>query len=237
MTRPFRAALHTAASASMLFGASVGMALATISPAGAGTTGGTAAANASAIPAAPAGPVTVPTSTSALATSALSKTSRYILEFDPSTDATAEASIHAQRGMAVHSVLTNVFAGEIADLSPSQVKSLRLNPKVRSIEADTPVRREATQSPAAWGLDRIDQRTNTLSNSYSYDTTGSGVKAYVVDSGILASHSDFGSRVTSGTNAFSGVNDGRGTSDCDGHGTHVAGIIGGTIYGVAKEVT
>ena len=213
------------------------MALATISPAGATVSAGTTAANASAVAAAPAGPVTVPTSTSALAASALSKTSRYILEFDPSTDATAEASIHAQRGMAVHSVLTNVFAGEIADLSPSQVKSLRLNPKVRSIEADTPVRREATQSPAAWGLDRIDQRTNTLSNSYSYDTTGSGVKAYVVDSGILASHSDFGSRVTSGTNAFSGVNDGRGTSDCDGHGTHVAGIIGGTIYGVAKEVT
>jgi subtilisin family serine protease len=176
-------------------------------------------------------------STAALAMSALTQTSRYILQFDHSTDATAEATIHVQRGMAVQSVLTNVFAGEIADLSASQVKSLRLNPKVSLIEADAPVSVEAMQSPVTWGLDRIDQRTMAPSNSYSYDTTGSGVKAYVVDSGILATHTDFGGRVTSGTNAYSGVNDGRGTADCDGHGTHVAGTIGGTTYGVAKEVT
>lgn len=242
MTRPFRAALRAAAASSVLFSASVGVVVTTISPARATVSAGDPAAGASAVPVAPAGPVTVPASTAALATSALSQTSRYILQFGPSTDATAEATVHSQRGMAVQSVLTNVFSGEIADLSASQVKALRLNPKVRSIEADTPVQAEAspstvTQSPVTWGLDRIDQRANTPSNSYSYDTTGTGVKAYVVDSGILATHTDFGGRVTSGANAYTGVRDSRGTNDCDGHGTHVAGIIGGRVYGVAKEVT
>jgi len=239
VNRPFRPALRSAAVASVLFSASVGMVIGSISPVAASGSGSGAAApsGATSSSAAPAGPVTVPMSTAALAMSALTQTSRYILQFDHSTDATAEATIHVQRGMAVQSVLTNVFAGEIADLSASQVKSLRLNPKVSLIEADAPVSVEAMQSPVTWGLDRIDQRTMAPSNSYSYDTTGSGVKAYVVDSGILATHTDFGGRVTSGTNAYSGVNDGRGTADCDGHGTHVAGTIGGTTYGVAKEVT
>jgi subtilisin family serine protease len=196
-------------------------------------------------------------STAALATSALTQTSRYILQFDHSTDATAEATIHVQRGMAVQSVLTNVFAGEIADLTASQVKSLRLNPKVRLIEADTPVQAEAaptpiTQSPVTWGLDRIDQRANTPSNSYNYNATGSGVKAYVLDSGILSTHTDFSGRVTNGfsiygesrldtngkcTTPYSSETIPASTTDDDGHGTHVAGIIGGTTYGVAKGVT
>jgi subtilisin family serine protease len=196
-------------------------------------------------------------STAALAMSALTQTSRYILQFDHSTDATAEATIHIQRGMAVQSVLTNVFAGEVADLSASQVRALRLNPKVRSIDADTPVSVDATpttvtQSPATWGLDRIDQRANTPSNSYSYNATGSGVKAYVLDSGILSTHTDFGGRVTSGfsiygesrldtngkcTTPYSSETIPASTADEYGHGTHVAGIIGGTTYGVAKAVT
>lgn len=186
--------------------------------------------------AAPAGPQAPEVSAPALANSVLGGTDRYILQFTSETAATEEAAIHAQRGMAVQSVLTEVFPGEIVDLTASQVKALRLNPRVSVIQPDTPVTAESTQSPATWGLDRIDQPNLPLSNSYTYDRTGSGVKAYVVDSGI-ATHSDFGSRVTTGTNAYSGVNDGRGTSDCDGHGTHVAGTIGGTTYGVAKAVT
>ena len=258
MNHRFRAALRTATATSVLFGASMGMVINSISPAAAGNSGiGATAAGGSAI-GPPASPATVATSTAALASSLLTQTERYILEFVPSTDATSEATIHVQRGMAVQSVLTNVFAGEIADLTASQVKSLRLNPKVRLIEADTRVQAEAnpapvTQSPATWGLDRIDQRANTPSNSYSYDTTGSGVKAYVVDSGILATHTDFGGRVTSGfsvwgrpqlssngtctRNAAPSAEFPASTADEDGHGTHVAGIIGGTIYGVAKGVT
>lgn len=259
MNRPFRPALRSAAVASVLFSASVGMVIGSISPVAASGSGSGAAApsGATSSSAAPAGPVTVPMSTAALAMSALTQTSRYILQFDHSTDATAEATIHIQRGMAVQSVLTNVFAGEVADLSASQVRALRLNPKVRSIDADTPVSVEATpttvtQSPATWGLDRIDQRANTPSNSYSYNATGSGVKAYVLDSGILSTHTDFGGRVTSGfsiygesrldtngkcTTPYSSETIPASTADEYGHGTHVAGIIGGTTYGVAKAVT
>ena len=185
----------------------------------------------------PAGPQAVadpaPTLTSAL----LEQTERYILQFTPDTTATDEAAIQTQRGMAVQNVLTEVFPGVIADLTPSQVKALRLNPRVSTIEADTPVIADATQSPVTWGIDRVDQPNRPLSNSYSYDRTGSGVKAYVVDGGI-APHADFGTRIATGSNAYSGVNDGRGTGDCgEGHGTHVAGTIGGTTYGVAKSVT
>ena len=92
----------------------------------------------------------------------------------------------------------------------------------------------ATQSPATWGLDRIDQRDLPLDNSYTYNQTGQGVKAYIIDTGMRATHQQFAGRVGNG---FTAINDGKGTNDCNGHGTHVAGTIGGTTYGVAKQVT
>ncbi len=199
-----------------------------------------------------AGPITIDTSSSALANATLAATQRYIIEFTEGTTSTAEATAHAQRGMAVQNILSNVFPGEVIDLTASQVKSLRLNPRVLSIEADTPVSAETMQSPATWGLDRIDQPQLPLSNSYSYDRTGAGVKAYVVDSGILASHTDFGGRVSNGFSYYGKSQFEEGgkcstpkaskevpaySTDEDGHGTHVAGILGGTTYGVAKGVT
>jgi subtilisin family serine protease len=90
-----------------------------------------------------------------------------------------------------------------------------------------------TQSPATWGIDRIDQRNRPLSNSYTYNTTASNVNAYVIDTGIRSTHTQFGGRVSGGATF---INDGRGTSDCNGHGTHVSGTIGGSTYGVAKAV-
>ncbi|WP_205739839.1 S8 family peptidase [Georgenia sp. SYP-B2076] len=90
----------------------------------------------------------------------------------------------------------------------------------------------SVQAAAPWGLDRIDQRSG-LSTTYEYDTTGDGVTAYVIDTGIRATHTEFVGRVGTG---FSVVTDGGGTNDCHGHGTHVAGTLGGTTYGVAKQV-
>ncbi len=88
-------------------------------------------------------------------------------------------------------------------------------------------------SPPSWGLDRIDQNLLPLNNSYTYSATGSNVHAYIIDSGIRTTHTEFGGRATA---AFTVVNDGNGASDCNWHGTHVAGIVGGKTAGVAKGV-
>ncbi|RYU13172.1 S8 family peptidase [Nocardioides iriomotensis] len=127
-----------------------------------------------------------------------------------------------------------VLNGFSAKLPDRAVERLRTSPDVAFIEADQRFSIDATQSPATWGLDRIDQRNLPLSNSYTYNATGSGVTAYIIDTGIRATHSEFGGRVTSG---YTAINDGNGTNDCHGHGTHVAGTVGGSTYGVAKQVT
>jgi len=119
-----------------------------------------------------------------------------------------------------------VLNGFSAKLPDRAVERLRTSPDVAFIEADQRFSIDATQSPATWGLDRIDQRNLPLNNSYTYNATGSGVTAYIIDTGILSTHSEFGGRVASGYTAIN-----------DGHGTHVAGTVGGSTYGVAKQVT
>ncbi len=131
-------------------------------------------------------------------------------------------------------VFTHALNGFTADLTPSQVAALAQDPSVTRIEPDRVVGIDATQSPATWGLDRIDQRNLPLNSSYTYTATGTGVKAYIIDTGILGTHSDFGGRVLSG---YTAISDGNGTTDCNGHGTHVAGTVGGATYGVAKNVS
>ena len=99
---------------------------------------------------------------------------------------------------------------------------------------DAGVTSNTVQSGATWGIDRIDQRALPLSGTYTYDSTGSGVTAYVVDTGILATHTQFAGRVAGG---YTAISDGYGTTDRNGHGTHVSGTIAGATYGVAKAAT
>jgi subtilisin family serine protease len=101
------------------------------------------------------------------------------------------------------------------------------------VEPDRVIALDTTQNNATWGLDRVDQRALPLSTTYTYDSTGAGVTAYIIDTGIRFSHNEFGGRASSGYDAV----DGGTADDCNGHGTHVAGTVGGNTYGVAKGVS
>jgi serine protease len=128
----------------------------------------------------------------------------------------------------------HALRGFVVKADDAALAKLIADPRVQYVEEDGIVSLSATQTGATWGLDRIDQRALPLNTTYTYTPTGAGVRAYVVDSGLLATHSDFTGRVGAG---FTAINDGRGTGDCNGHGTHVAGTLGGTTWGVAKGVT
>lgn len=125
-----------------------------------------------------------------------------------------------------------------ADAVQSFLDAALQDPDIDHVEADqvitTMQSAQAVQSNATWGLDRTDQRALPLSLTYSYFSTGAGVRAYIIDTGILASHQEITGRVSGG---FTSVNDGRGTTDCAGHGTHVAATVGGQTWGMAKGVT
>jgi subtilisin family serine protease len=161
---------------------------------------------------------------------------RYIVVLDKEAPgkslSAAKADVRAEGANITHTY-TSVIDGFAAKLNGQALAALRKNPNVAYIEADKPVQLAATQSPATWGLDRIDQRDLPLNNSYTYNATGAGVTAYIIDTGVLNTHAEFGGRAVSG---YTAINDGRGTTDCNGHGTHVAGTVGGSTYGVAKGV-
>lgn len=128
-----------------------------------------------------------------------------------------------------------IFNGVVVNAPLSKMQALANNPNVLVVEDDLEVTSTAIQSPAPWGLDRIDQSALPLNSSFDdADQAGLNSYSFVVDTGIDATNSDFGGRVVSG---FTAVADGRGSTDCNGHGTHVAGIIGGNQYGVAKKTT
>jgi subtilisin family serine protease len=127
-----------------------------------------------------------------------------------------------------------VLKGFVGKLSSQMLNDLRTDPRVEYIEQDSEVSIERTQTDApSWGIDRIDQRSLPLDNSYSYQYTGASVDAYIFDTGIRLTHQDFQGRVISGidTYDYDYVSD-----DVHGHGTHVAGTVGGTNFGIAKDV-
>jgi subtilisin family serine protease len=142
------------------------------------------------------------------------------------------AGVAAAKGIAVRHVYTSAVNGFAATLSPAQLHAVQRDPSVASIEHNQVMRLATTQSPTpSWGIDRIDQRTLPLSNSYTYTATGAGVTAYIIDTGINPTHPDFGGRAAVAYDALGGNG-----IDCHGHGTHVAGTVGSTSYGVAKGV-
>lgn len=132
-------------------------------------------------------------------------------------------------------IYSDALNGFAARLTGDQVCNLKKRGNVEDIEADQVMSIDTTTlSGATWGLDRIDQISRPLSSTYNYTSTGSGVDAYVIDTGILGTHTEFTSRMNPG---FSAIGNAADTTDCNGHGTHVSGTIGGSTYGVAKAVS
>jgi hypothetical protein len=159
----------------------------------------------------------------------------YIVVFrDGVTDAPGLArKLVAAHGGELHHTYQTVFGGFAAELPPAAVQQLRSHPAVAYVEPDQVMTIDVTQLNATWGLDRADQRALPLDTRYTYELTGAGVRVYIIDTGIRTTHQEFGGRAFG---AFTAINDGNGTNDCNGHGTHVAGTVGGTTYGVAKQV-
>jgi subtilisin family serine protease len=140
-------------------------------------------------------------------------------------------SVAAVAGVSPRHVYTAALNGFSASLNAGQLNALRHNPSVDYVEQDQVVR--ATQTSVPWNLDRIDQRSLPLNGAYTpIGTPGTGVRAYVIDTGIYTAHTQFGGRASNVYDATGGNG-----ADCNGHGTHVAGIIGATSYGVANRVT
>lgn len=160
---------------------------------------------------------------------------QYIVTLKPGVDVDGFTARERGRGNQVDRVYRFALNGYAGRLGPADVERLSNDPRVELVEQDATVSTMATQSNPTWGLDRVDQRLLPLSNSYTYSTTASNVTAYIIDTGIRATHNDFGGRVVAGYDAVGGVNPP--TDDCNGHGTHVAGTVGGSTYGVAKGVT
>ncbi|GAB3900722.1 hypothetical protein GCM10029964_088500 [Kibdelosporangium lantanae] len=162
----------------------------------------------------------------------------YIVQIKDSASPKARSALTAndltaRYGGKVKAAWQHALNGFAVTMSPQQARAMAADSRVAVVEQDAQVHTTDVQAnPPSWGLDRIDQRNLPLDNSYTYDTTASNVHAYVIDTGIRTTHQTFGGRATWGTNTTGDGND----TDCNGHGTHVAGTIGGSQYGVAKGV-
>lgn len=155
---------------------------------------------------------------------------RFIVTLRPEAEPARVAREHGVRPEFVYRHALNGFAGSISEAARA---GLLRDGRVARVEPDGIARIVTTQSNPTWGLDRIDQARLPLSGSFTYTRTGAGVRVYIIDTGIRTTHGEFGGRASSGFDAV----DGGAADDCNGHGTHVAGTVGGSTYGVAKGVT
>jgi subtilisin family serine protease len=163
---------------------------------------------------------------------------RYIVVFkadvaDP--QGLADALLRGVANGRLHHVYRGAIKGFAATLPAQALEAISRNPNVDYIEQDATVelRQSSVQNSATWGLDRIDQADRPLDTQYRFNQAGSGVHAFIIDTGLRADHVEFTGRVLPG---YGVVADGQGTNDCNGHGTHVAGTVGGSTWGVAKQV-
>src|SRR5918994_948649 len=174
----------------------------------------------------------------AAASAARSADDRYIVVVKESAVPAAVAKAHGSPKARVFRTALNGYAAKIP---ASDLAALRRDSRVDYVEADRLMQAQWAQTGATWGLDRIDQRLLPLNSTFSYTRTGAGVTAYIIDTGLRPSHADFGTRAVADQDFVDPANpngpyynDGK---DCNGHGTHVAGTVGGATYGVAKSVS
>lgn len=160
---------------------------------------------------------------------------RYIVVFKNDVqDVDGEAQrIANRRGGRVTYTYKAALKGMALDLSDAQVAALRAEQNVAYVEQDQTVSISTTQTGATWGIDRIDQRALPLSGTYTYNADGTGVTVYIIDTGINFTHTEYVGRASTGIDE---VTRGGTAADCNGHGSHVSGTVGGTTYGVAKKV-